>query len=182
MLTILLHEWLPAMVDGVPRSQVIGELVPNGARWWVAFGPLPIIAGVWAYEAWRLGGFGHIGEFLADDTPPKSPPNRLLRPTEFRGRLFPGVELVGQHREGEQTDRHVQERAEAMGGEVDERVEEREDQRSIAQPTQRPDGVGVAAPADHCGDGESGCQCRAARRTTDAAFIASSSNVMSWSW
>ena len=40
MLTILLNEWLPAMVDGVPRDQVIHELVPAGARWWVAFGPI----------------------------------------------------------------------------------------------------------------------------------------------
>ena len=77
MLTILLHEWLPAMVDGVPRDQVIRELVPAGARWWVAFGPLPIIAAVWAYEAWRLGGFGHVREFLAGDDPPEpvTPPD-----------------------------------------------------------------------------------------------------------
>ena len=72
MLTILLNEWLPAMVDGVPRDQVIHELVPNGARWWVAFGPIPIIVAVWAYEAWRLGGFGHVREFLAGDDPPKA--------------------------------------------------------------------------------------------------------------
>lgn len=73
MLTILLHEWLPATVDGVPRAQVIAELVPPGARWWVAFGPLPVIAAIWAYEAWRNGGLGHVREFLAEDstaTPP----------------------------------------------------------------------------------------------------------------
>jgi hypothetical protein len=77
MLTILLHEWLPAMVDDVPRNQVIRELVPNGARWWVAFGPLPIICAVWAYEAFRLGGFGHVREFLAGDGPPEpvTPPD-----------------------------------------------------------------------------------------------------------
>ena len=28
MLTILLNDWLPAVVDGVPRQQVIGELLP----------------------------------------------------------------------------------------------------------------------------------------------------------
>jgi len=44
MLTILLNEWLPATVDGQPRSQVIADLVPPSARWWVAFGPLPVIA------------------------------------------------------------------------------------------------------------------------------------------
>jgi len=38
----------------------------------VAFGPLPVIAAVWAYEAWRLGGFGHVREFLAGDDPPKA--------------------------------------------------------------------------------------------------------------
>ena len=32
MLTILLNEWLPANVDGVPRSQLIAELVPANAR------------------------------------------------------------------------------------------------------------------------------------------------------
>ncbi len=69
MLTILLHDWLPAMVDGVPRAEVIAKLVPAGSRWWVAFGPVPVIAVVWAYEAWRLGGFAHLREFLAEDAP-----------------------------------------------------------------------------------------------------------------
>jgi hypothetical protein len=69
MLTILLNDWLPAAVDGVPRAQVIAELVPPGARWWVAFAPLPLIAAIWAYEVWRLGGLVHIREFLAGDDP-----------------------------------------------------------------------------------------------------------------
>lgn len=73
MLTILLHEWLPATVDGVPRAQVIAELVPPGARWWVAFGPLPVIAAIWAYEAWRNGGLGHVREFVAEDSPATPP-------------------------------------------------------------------------------------------------------------
>jgi hypothetical protein len=55
MLTILLGEWLPATVDGVPRTTLIGDLVPAGARWWAAFGPLPVIAAVWAFEVWRHG-------------------------------------------------------------------------------------------------------------------------------
>jgi hypothetical protein len=67
MLTILLNEWLPASVDGTPRSQVIAELVPPSARWWVAFGPLPVIAAIWAYQARRLGGFTQLREFLTDD-------------------------------------------------------------------------------------------------------------------
>ena len=67
MLTILLNEWLPATVNGMPRADAIAELVPSGARWWVAFGPLPVIAAVWAYQAWHLGGFQQIREFLADD-------------------------------------------------------------------------------------------------------------------
>ncbi|WP_410506978.1 hypothetical protein [[Mycobacterium] appelbergii] len=69
MLTILLHEWLPAMVDGRPSAQVIAELVPPSARWWVAFGPLPIVAAIWAYQAARHGGFAAIREFFEDDEP-----------------------------------------------------------------------------------------------------------------
>ncbi len=60
MLTILLNEWLPASVDGVPRSQLIAELVPANARWWVALGPLPVIGAIWAYQAKRLGGFAAL--------------------------------------------------------------------------------------------------------------------------
>ncbi len=69
MLTILLNEWLPANVDGVPRSQLIAELVPANARWWVALGPLPVIGAIWAYQAKRLGGFAALREFLAGDPP-----------------------------------------------------------------------------------------------------------------
>ena len=72
MLTILLNEWLPATVDGVPRSQVIADLVPPSARWWVAFGPLPVIAAIWAYQAKHHGGFTQLREFLADDATPAS--------------------------------------------------------------------------------------------------------------
>ncbi len=67
MLTILLNEWLPASVDGVPRSTLIGDLVPGAAQWWAAFGPLPFIAMIWAFEVWRHGGFGAVRDFLADD-------------------------------------------------------------------------------------------------------------------
>lgn len=69
MLTILLNEWLPATVDGVSRSDLIAELVPPNARWWVALGPLPLIAAIWGYQAKRLGGFTQLREFLADDPP-----------------------------------------------------------------------------------------------------------------
>ena len=69
MLTILLNEWLPATVDGVSRSDLITELVPPNARWWVALGPLPLIAAIWGYQAKRLGGFTQLREFLADDPP-----------------------------------------------------------------------------------------------------------------
>ena len=34
-----------------------------------AFGPLPAIAGIWAYQAWRLDGFVHLREFFEDETP-----------------------------------------------------------------------------------------------------------------
>jgi hypothetical protein len=69
MLSILLHEWLPASVDGTPRNEVIATMVPSSARWWVAFGPLPVIAGIWAYQAKHLGGFTQLREFLDDDGP-----------------------------------------------------------------------------------------------------------------
>ena len=69
MLTLLLHDWLPAYIDGTPRDEVIHHLVPPAARWWVAFGPLPAIAGIWAYQAWRLDGFVHLREFFEDETP-----------------------------------------------------------------------------------------------------------------
>jgi hypothetical protein len=67
LLTILLNEWLPAYVDGTARAQVIADLLPAHARWWAAFGPLPFIAAIWAFEAWRQDGFTHVREFLADD-------------------------------------------------------------------------------------------------------------------
>jgi hypothetical protein len=67
MLTILLNEWLPAFVDGAPRGEVIGDLLPPGARWWAAFGPLPVIALVWAITAWRHQGFVAVREFLEGD-------------------------------------------------------------------------------------------------------------------
>jgi hypothetical protein len=72
LLTILLNEWLPASVDGMPRAQVIAAVLPPNARWWAAFGPLPVIAAIWAFGAWRLDGFTHIRDFLSgtDDVPP----------------------------------------------------------------------------------------------------------------
>ena len=36
-------------------AQVIAELVPPSARWWVAFGPLPIIAAIFVPLAVQLG-------------------------------------------------------------------------------------------------------------------------------
>ncbi len=75
LLTILLNEWLPASVDGVPRAQVIADVLPAHARWWAAFGPLPGIAAIWAFSAWRLDGFTHVRDFLAgtDDVPASRP-------------------------------------------------------------------------------------------------------------
>jgi hypothetical protein len=72
MLTILLNEWLPAMVDGTPRAEVIASVVPPGARWWAAFGPLPVIALVWAITACRHNGLTAVRDFLdgVDDVPP----------------------------------------------------------------------------------------------------------------
>jgi hypothetical protein len=55
------------VVEGQPRDQVIADLLPAGARWWAAFGPLPVIAVIWAYEAWRHDGLVHIRQFLAEE-------------------------------------------------------------------------------------------------------------------
>lgn len=74
MLTILLTEWLPAVVDGVPRDQVISQLVPPSARWWVSFGPLPVIAAVWGYQAKRHGGLVQLREFTGDGAAPPERP------------------------------------------------------------------------------------------------------------
>jgi hypothetical protein len=68
MITLLLNGWLPPVIDGQPRNQVIADLLPAGARWWAAFGPLPFIAAIWAFQAWRHDGFKHIRDFLAEDT------------------------------------------------------------------------------------------------------------------
>ena len=67
--------------DGVPRTQVIADLVPPGSRWWVAFGALPVIAAIWAYQTHKLGGFAHVRRFLSYEdslertqvTPPSLP-------------------------------------------------------------------------------------------------------------
>lgn len=69
MLTILLHEWLPAVVDGRPSAEAIAEMVPPSARWWVAFGPLPAVWAIWAYEAWRHGGFATLRQSFSEDGP-----------------------------------------------------------------------------------------------------------------
>ena len=34
-------------------------------RWWLAFGPLPVITALWAYEAWRNGGLVALRTFLS---------------------------------------------------------------------------------------------------------------------
>lgn len=67
MLSILLNGWLPSVVNGQPRDQVIADLLPASARWWAAFGPLPFIAAIWAIEGWRHDGLVHVRQFLADN-------------------------------------------------------------------------------------------------------------------
>jgi len=68
MVSILLNGWLPPVVDGQPRAQFIAGLLPSSARWWAAFGPLPVIWAIWAIEAWRHGGLKHMRRFLADSS------------------------------------------------------------------------------------------------------------------
>ncbi|BBY99408.1 hypothetical protein [Mycolicibacterium fallax] len=67
MLTILLNDWLPAMVGDVPRAEVIADVVPPGARWWAALGPLPVIGVIWVLTAWHSDGFMRAREFLAGE-------------------------------------------------------------------------------------------------------------------
>ena len=64
-----------ATLDGVPREDVIAEIVPAGARWWLAFGPLPLITGLWASEAWHHGGLVGLRRFVsaARDEPDAGP-------------------------------------------------------------------------------------------------------------
>ena len=67
MLEILLNDWLPPFVDGTPRAELIADLLPPSARWWAAFGPLPLIVGLWAYLAWREEGLLNMRRASADD-------------------------------------------------------------------------------------------------------------------
>jgi hypothetical protein len=67
MLVILLNDWLPPVVYGVPRQQLIAELLPSTARWWVAFGPLPLIVGLWAYMAWHQNAIVHLRKVLTGE-------------------------------------------------------------------------------------------------------------------
>ncbi len=67
MLEILLNDWLPPFVDGTPRAELIADLLPPSARWWAAFGPLPLIVALWAYLAWREEGLLNMRRAFADD-------------------------------------------------------------------------------------------------------------------
>ena len=67
MLEILLNDWLPPFVDGTPRAELIADLLPPSARWWAAFGPLPLIVGLWAYLAWREEGLLNMRRASAGD-------------------------------------------------------------------------------------------------------------------
>lgn len=71
MLAILLHEWLPAMVDGRTSTDVIADFVPSSARWWVAFGPLPIVGAMWVYAAARHGGFSAMRRMFETEGDPR---------------------------------------------------------------------------------------------------------------
>ena len=68
ILSILLNQWLPPVVDGTPRQQIIEEYLPHAARWWAAFGPLPLIVGLWAYDAWRHNGLTHLRKLVTEDS------------------------------------------------------------------------------------------------------------------
>ena len=50
-----------------PRAEVIADVVPPGARWWAALGPLPVIGVIWVLTAWHSDGFMRAREFLAGE-------------------------------------------------------------------------------------------------------------------
>jgi hypothetical protein len=80
LIRVLLNGWLPRVIDGEPRDQIIAYLIPAGARWWAALGPLPVVAVIWACQAWRHDGLVHIRRFLAEeDTGPRCPAPEAVR-------------------------------------------------------------------------------------------------------
>ncbi len=60
MVRRLLVEWLPAMVNDVPRDQAIDEMMPRGTRWAATFGALPLIALIWFFQVRRNDGFAAL--------------------------------------------------------------------------------------------------------------------------
>lgn len=63
----LLGEWLPAYVDGVPRAQVIADIVPADARTWVLLATFPVVAAVWTVQVVRHGGRQPLRRLFRDD-------------------------------------------------------------------------------------------------------------------
>lgn len=60
MVRRLLEEWLPAYVGDLPRREVIADLLPSWARWFAAFGVLPVLAGIWWFEVRRHDGLAAL--------------------------------------------------------------------------------------------------------------------------
>lgn len=56
----LLDAWLPAEVEGVPRAEVVADLVPSSAGWWSALVIAPFVLITWTITAWRFGELRHL--------------------------------------------------------------------------------------------------------------------------
>jgi hypothetical protein len=64
----LLAEWLPAEVNGVPRVEVIAEIVPANARWLVLLAAFPVMLAVWGVQVVRHGGVEPLRRLFLDST------------------------------------------------------------------------------------------------------------------
>lgn len=51
----ILEAWLPADVDGVPRAQVVADVLPAQSYLWTMLAIAPFVIVTWFVTAWRLG-------------------------------------------------------------------------------------------------------------------------------
>ena len=56
----ILEAWLPADIDGVPRAQVISDVMPNNSYLWSMLIIAPFVIIMWFATAWRLGAIRNL--------------------------------------------------------------------------------------------------------------------------
>ncbi|SKX65192.1 Uncharacterised protein [Mycobacteroides abscessus subsp. abscessus] len=56
----ILEAWLPADIDGVPRAQVISDVMPNNSYLWSMLIIAPFVTVTWFVTAWRLGAIRNL--------------------------------------------------------------------------------------------------------------------------